>query len=133
VGVEMKAIGYVSTEAKEIPRTWQISDVEGTLVLSETYLEGLRDIQPGDRLYVIFHFHRSPEFSDQYMRIHPPVHNKEKGVFSTHSPIRPNPIGMSILEVLDVKGAEIRVKGLDMIDQTPIWDIKPVTHPGEKK
>ena len=133
MGVEMKAIGYVSTDAKEIPRTWQISDVEGTLVLSETYLEGLRDIQPGDRLYVIFHFHRSPEFSDQYMRIHPPVHNKEKGVFSTHSPIRPNPIGMSILEVLDVKGAEIRIKGLDMIDQTPIWDIKPVTHPGEKK
>jgi len=133
MGVEMKAIGYVSTDAKEIPRTWQISDVEGTLVLSETYLAGLRDIQPGDRLYVIFHFHRSPEFSDQYMRIHPPVHNKEKGVFSTHSPIRPNPIGMSILEVLDVKGAEIRVKGLDMIDQTPIWDIKPVTCPGEKK
>jgi len=133
MGVEMKAIGYVSTDAKEIPRTWQISDVEGNLVLSETYLEGLRDIQPGDRLYVIFHFHRSPEFSDQYMRIHPPVHNKEKGVFSTHSPIRPNPIGMSILEVLEVKGAEIRVKGLDMIDQTPIWDIKPVTCPGEKK
>ena len=131
--VEMKVIGYVSTDAKEIPRTWQISDVEGNLVLSETYLEGLRDIQPGDRLYVIFHFHRSPEFSDQYMRIHPPVHNKEKGVFSTHSPIRPNPIGMSILEVLDVKGAEIRVKGLDMIDQTPIWDIKPATCPGEKK
>jgi len=133
MGVEMKAIGYVSTDAKEIPRTWQISDVEGTLVLSETYLAGLRDIQPGDRLYVIFHFHRSPEFSDQYMRIHPPVHNKEKGVFSTHSPIRPNPIGMSILEVLGVKGAEIRVKGLDMIDQTPIWDIKPVTCPGEKQ
>jgi len=133
MGVEMKAIGYVSTDAKEIPRTWKISDVEGNLVLSETYLEGLRDIQPGDRLYVIFHFHRSPEFSDQYMRIHPPVHNKEKGVFSTHSPIRPNPIGMSILEVLEVKGAEIRVKGLDMIDQTPIWDIKPVTCPGEKK
>jgi tRNA (Thr-GGU) A37 N-methylase len=40
---------------------------------------------------------------------------------------------MSILEVLEVKGAEIRVKGLDMIDQTPIWDIKPVTFPGEKK
>ena len=133
MGVEMKAIGYVSTDAKEIPRTWKISDVEGNLVLSETYLEGLRDIQPGDRLYVIFHFHRSPEFSDQYMRIHPPIHNKEKGVFSTHSPIRPNPIGMSILEVLEVKGAEIRVKGLDMIDQTPIWDIKPVTCPGEKK
>jgi hypothetical protein len=41
MGVEMKAIGYVSTDAKEIPRTWQVSDLEGTLVFSEDYLEGL--------------------------------------------------------------------------------------------
>lgn len=129
----MKPIGYVSTEAKEIPRSCHVSNVEGSLVLNEIYLEGLRDIKPGDRIYVIFHFHKSPEFSDQYMRINPPVHNKEKGVFSTHSPIRPNPIGLSILEVLEVKGAEIRVKGLDMIDRTPIWDIKPISCPSEEK
>jgi len=133
MGVEMKAIGYVSTEAKEIPRSWQVSEVEGTLVIDEAYHEGLRDIKPGDRLYVIFHFHKSPEFSDQYMRIKPPVHDKEKGVFSTHSPIRPNPIGMSILEVIGIEANHIRVKGLDMLDKTPIWDIKPVTCPGEKK
>jgi tRNA (Thr-GGU) A37 N-methylase len=51
------------------------------------------------------------------------------GVFSTHSPIRPNPIGLSLLEVLGVEGAVIRVKGLDMLDQTPILDIKPESEP----
>jgi tRNA (adenine37-N6)-methyltransferase len=129
----MKAIGYVTTEAKEIPRSWQVSNIEGTLVMDQTYLEGLRDIKPGDRLYVLFHFHKSPEFSDQYMQIKPPLHDKKKGVFSTHSPIRPNPIGMSILEVLGIEATNIRVKGLDMLDRTPIWDIKPVSCPKEKE
>ena len=133
MSVEMKPIGYVSTKAKEIPRTWQISEVEGTLVIDEAYREGLREIRPGDRIYVIFHFHRSPEFSDQYMRITPPTQDQKKGVFSTHSPIRPNPIGLSILEVLDIKGTNIEVKGLDMIDKTPILDIKPVSHGAGKQ
>ena len=60
MSIKMKPIGYVSTDAKEIPRSWTMSDVEGALVMDETYLEGLRDIQPGARIYVIFHFHRVP-------------------------------------------------------------------------
>ena len=135
MGLELKPIGYVSTTAKEIPRSWQVSNVEGTLIIDEKYLQGLSDIKAGDQLYVIFHFHKSPEFSDQFMRIKPPVSDKKKGVFSTHSPIRPNPIGLSILEVLDIRANKLRVKGLDMLDGTPIWDIKPSDCPrnGKKK
>ena len=59
------------------------------------------------------------------MRIKPPVRGKKLGVFSTHSPFRPNPIGLSILEVTGVEGNIIRVKGLDMVNKTPILDIKP--------
>jgi len=125
----MKPIGFVSTDAKEIPRNWKVSDVEGTLVIDEIYLEGLRDIKPGQRISVIFHFHKSPEFTEQFMRITPPIHNKKVGVFSTHSPFRPNPIGMSLLEVLGIDGNVIRVKGLDMLDKTPILDIKPEACP----
>ena len=132
MSIEMEPIGYVHTNAKNIPRSWKVSDVEGELVMDEFYLEGLRDIQPGQRIYVIFHFHKSPEFSEQFMRIKPPVHDKKVGVFNTHSPFRPNPIGMSILDVLDVKGNVIRVKGLDMLDKTPILDIKPESCPWEK-
>ncbi len=129
MGIEMKPIGFVSTDAKEIPRNWKVSDVEGTLMIDKTYMEGLRDIKPGQRIFVIFHFHKSPEFTEQFMRITPPIHNKKVGVFSTHSPFRPNPIGMSILEVLRIDENVIHVKGLDMLDKTPILDIKPEACP----
>ena len=107
--------------------------MEGSLIIDETYLEGLKEIKPGQRIYVIFHFHKSPAFTEQFMRIVPPIYDKKVGVFCTHSPFRPNPIGLSILEVLDVEGAVIRVKGLDMLDKTPILDIKPESCPWEKK
>lgn len=125
MSIKMKPIGYVSTDAKEIPRSWTMSDVEGALVMDETYLEGLRDIQPGGRIYVIFHFHKSPGFTSEFMRIKPPMREKKLGVFSTHSPFRPNPIGLSILEVTGAEGNVIRVKGIDMLNKTPILDIKP--------
>jgi tRNA-Thr(GGU) m(6)t(6)A37 methyltransferase TsaA len=60
------------------------------------------------------------------MRVIPPSREAERGVFSTRSPVRPNPIGVSQLEVVEVEGSRIHVKGLDMIDGTPILDIKPV-------
>ncbi|MBI4764806.1 MAG: tRNA (N6-threonylcarbamoyladenosine(37)-N6)-methyltransferase TrmO [Deltaproteobacteria bacterium] len=129
MGLEMKPIGYVSTDAKEIPRSWKVSNVEGVLVIDEIYLEGLNDIKPGDQIYVIFHFHKSPKFTEQFMRIKPPIHDQKVGVFNTHSPIRPNPIGLSILDVLDIEGTVIQVKGLDMVDKTPILDIKPESCP----
>jgi len=129
MSVEMKPIGFVFTNADKIPRSWEISDVEGTLVFDESYTEGLSDVKPGQRIYVIFQFHKSPEFSSEYLRINPPRHDRrEMGVFSTHSPVRPNPIGLSILEVLGVDGNMIQVKGLDMLDGTPILDIKPMPH-----
>ena len=129
MSVEMEPIGYVSTDTKEIPQSWAVSDVEGTLVIDETYLEGLRDIRPGQHIYVIFHFHKSPKFTSQYVRIEPPVRDQEVGVFSTHSPFRPNPVGLSLLEVLGINDNVIHVKGLDMLDGTPILDIKPEVCP----
>ena len=123
--IEMKPIGYVSADVEEIPRSWTVSDVEGALVMDEVYLEGLKDIQPRQRIYVIFHFHKSPEFTPEFMRIKPPTREEKLGVFSTHSPFRPNPIGLSILEVTGVEGNVIRVKGIDMLNKTPILDIKP--------
>ncbi len=130
--LELKPIGHVSTQAQEIPRTWKISQVEGTLVIDEQYLEGLSDLKAGDRIYVLFHFHRSPAFSKEYLRVRPPHLEGKKGVFSTHSPIRPNPIGLSVLEVLGVEANRIRVRGLDMLDGTPILDMKPVSCPEDK-
>ena len=129
MSIEMKPIGFVSTAAEEVPRSWSVSDVEGALVIDEIYLKGLRDIKPGQRIYVIFHFHLSPKFTSQFMRIKPPNCAKKVGVFSTRSPSRPNPIGLSLLEVLGIDGNVIHVKRLDMVDKTPILDIKPEVCP----
>jgi tRNA-Thr(GGU) m(6)t(6)A37 methyltransferase TsaA len=123
--VRMKPIGVVHTEAGEVPRHWVFSEKEGMLNIREQYLEGLKDIRAGQRIVVLFHFHRSPAFTARHLRQTPPHRKAPLGVFSICSPIRPNPIGMSVLEVLDVQANRLRVKGLDMLDGTPVLDIKP--------
>ena len=124
MGVEMVPIGYVQHDADTVPRIYTISDVEGYLVIDEKYEKGLTDIEPGQRINVLFHFHKSPEFTEKFLRLTPPQRDREYGVFSTHSPIRPNPIGLSVMEVLEVNGCRIKVRGLDMLNETPILDIK---------
>ena len=125
MSIEMRTIGLVRTDTEELPRHWSVSEVEGTLVIDEEYSEGLRDIEAGQRIVVIFNFHRSPQFSTEFLRQTSGHTGREMGVFSTCSPIRPNPLGMSIVEVLGIRGANIEVRRLDMLDGTPILDIKP--------
>jgi tRNA-Thr(GGU) m(6)t(6)A37 methyltransferase TsaA len=125
--IEFEPIGLVQTTARTVPRHWIISDVEGMIVIDKMYTEGLKDIKIGQYIIVIFHFHQSLDFSLHNLIQKPPHRNEKLGVFSTCSPIRPNPIGMSVLEVLGIEGNIIHVKGLDMLDGTPILDIKPLT------
>ena len=68
MSIELRPIGFVRTDARELPRHWSVSDVEGTLVIDEEYSEGLGDIEPGQHIVVIFHFHRSPGFSPELLR-----------------------------------------------------------------
>lgn len=125
VKIELEPIGIALTSAEKVPRHWSVSDVEGTLVIEDKYLAGLADIEAGQRIVVIFNFHESPKFTPTFLRQTPPHREKEMGVFSICSPIRPNHIGMSVLRVLGIEGSKIRVRGLDMLDGTPILDIKP--------
>jgi tRNA-Thr(GGU) m(6)t(6)A37 methyltransferase TsaA len=124
--VLMKPIGVVHTDAGDVPRHWIYSEKEGTIDIDEKYGEGLKDIEAGQRIVVIFHFHKSPDFTEQFLSQRPPHREASLGVFSICSPIRPNPVGMSVLEVLDVRGNIIHVKGVDILDGTPILDIKPL-------
>jgi tRNA-Thr(GGU) m(6)t(6)A37 methyltransferase TsaA len=104
---------------------WSVSDAEGVIVIDEKYTEGLKDIRKGQQIIVIFHFHKSPAFDSGYLVQKPPHKEREMGVFSTCSPVRPNPVGFSILKVTGIKANIISVKGIDIIDGTPILDIKP--------
>jgi tRNA-Thr(GGU) m(6)t(6)A37 methyltransferase TsaA len=125
MAVTMETIGVVHTDADKVPRHWTVSDVKGTLVIDKKYRKGLRDIQPGQQIVVIFHFHKSPIFTSDLLVQRPPHRNEKLGVFSICSPNRPNPVGMSVLDVLQVENNIIYVQGLDMIDGTPILDLKP--------
>jgi tRNA (adenine37-N6)-methyltransferase len=127
--IEFTPIGYVENKATSVPRHYSVSDVEGKLVIDPQFQEGLRDIQPGQQLVVLFHFDRSPPFTPDRL-VQKPPHRKEKlGVFSICSPFRPNPLGLSVLEVVEVRGNVILVKRLDMLDRTPILDLKPFVPP----
>lgn len=123
--VRLEPIGTAHTDAVNIPRHWTLSDVEGTLVIDPAYTEGLSDIKAGQQIVVLFHFHKSVPFSPNLLKQTPPHGNQALGVFSICSPRRPNPIGLSVLTVLARSENVLHVRGLDMIDGTPILDIKP--------
>ena len=125
--IELKPIGFVKTETENVPRHWTISDAEGTIVIDEQFKEGLRDIKAGQRIVVLFYFHKSPQFTLDLLVQKPRHRNEQFGVFSICSPVRPNPLGMSVVEVLGIEGSIIHIKGLDMIDGTTVIDIKPLT------
>ncbi len=60
--IELSPIGFVKTDAGDVPRHWTISDVEGAIVVEEQYKDGLKDIKAGQRIVVLFYFHQSPRF-----------------------------------------------------------------------
>ena len=97
-------------------------ETEGTLEIRPEFEPGLQDIEGFSHLFVIWAFDRSEGFS---LVGAPPTDNRPHGVFATRSPRRPNPIGLTVVELLGRDGASLRVRGLDMLEGTPILDIKP--------
>lgn len=124
--IEFEPIGFVKTDVEKVPRHWTVSSVQGAIVVDPKFVAGLKDIRSGQRIVVIFYFHRSPAFTPDFLIQTPPHLNRQIGVFSICSPVRPNPVGMSVVEVLRIEGNVIQVKGIDMIDGTPVLDIKPL-------
>lgn len=125
--ITMIPIGIFHTDETEIPRHWSVSDKRGRIVIDPAYTMGLKDICAGQKIMVIFHFHRSEPFDPALLVQKPPHKDHPMGVFSICSPRRPNPIGLSVLTVTGIQANIIHVEGIDMIDGTPILDLKPCT------
>jgi tRNA-Thr(GGU) m(6)t(6)A37 methyltransferase TsaA len=118
-------IGHVENEiAKPLPPD-SFHTVESRIVLDPALVEGLQGVTAGKQIVVVFHFHLSTDYE---LTQHPRGdQNRPKlGVFALRSPRRPNPIGITEVEVLDVEGNVLRVRGLDAINGTPVLDIKLV-------
>lgn len=99
-------------------------DVHGQIEIFPEFQEGLQDIDGFSHLIVICAFFRSEEGK---LFAHPPFDNKKRGVFSTRSPYRPNPIGLTVVRLLGREGNILKISGIDMMENTLILDIKPYT------
>jgi len=121
-----RPIGFIESPYKEssaIPKGLGARhDAEGVLKILPEFGPGLVDIEGFSHLFVIWVFDRSTGFD---LTACPPSDNRIHGVFATRSPRRPNPIGLTVVRLLRREGAHLHVQGVDMLDGTPILDIKP--------
>ncbi len=122
----MSPIGYIQSvykERSEIPKGLGAEHrAAGVLELLPQFREGLKDIEGFSHLFIIWIFHQEKGFD---LTAYPPSDNKPHGVFSTRSPQRPNPIGLTVVELVRRDGLRLHLQGIDMLDGTPVLDIKP--------
>lgn len=121
-----RPIGFVRSPYKEtgdVPKGLGAQhEAAGTLELLPEFEAGLEDIEGFSHLFVLWEFDRAQGFELQGT---PPCDDHPHGVFATRSPYRPNPIGLTVVELLRREGARLHVRGVDMLDGTPILDVKP--------
>jgi len=131
-GVRLRPIGAVRSSYRDPsdlpppvfapPRFFERST--GTIEVLPEFAAGLDGLEGFSHIIVIFHFHRA---AGSKLEVVPPGESKPRGVFATRSPHRPNALGLSVLKLLGRDGRNLRVSGLDLIDGTPVLDIKPYT------
>lgn len=107
----------------DAPKNYSESEHKGILEIYPDYVQGMEDIAVGEIIVVLFWFHKSDR---DVLKVYPrgDRSNGLRGVFSTRSPARPNPIAISELKVYEIEGNCLKVNGLDVLDGTPIVDIK---------
>ena len=126
--MELSPIGIVEsplTDPATAPKQGREGAPEAVLVIKPEVVEGLDGIAPGDEVIVLTWLDRADR---AVLRVHPrddPA-NPERGVFSTRSADRPNPIGLHVVEVAEIDGTRLRVRNLEAVDGTPVLDLKPV-------
>ena len=130
--ITFEPIGVVHSPFKEpgeVPR--QPLDplkTRGTIELKTEYVEGLADLDGFSHIMVIFHLHRSEDYR---LKLKPHLDNEPRGLFATRSPRRPNPIGVSVVGLERIEGNRLWGDLLDILDDTPLLDLKPYIPPFE--
>jgi tRNA-Thr(GGU) m(6)t(6)A37 methyltransferase TsaA len=96
--------------------------VQGTVEINPEYVNGLQDLKGFSHIILIYHFHLSKGYS---LKVKPFMDENLRGVFATRAPKRPNPIGISVVRLVRVEGNILRIENIDIVDGTPLLDIKP--------
>lgn len=124
--IEYRPIGVIRSPFKDVrgvpiqPRA--ASGVEGVVEVFPQYVDGLKDLDGFSHVILVYHFHLVKGYS---LLVKPYMDQAERGVFATRAPARPNPIGISVVRLVKIDGNRIHVRGLDVVDGTPLLDIKP--------
>ena len=121
-----RPIAYIRSpyhESSKIPKGLGVKhDAEGVIEFLREYEAGLLDIEGFSHIFILWYFDRVTDFD---LVARPPADERPHGVFATRSPRRPNPIGLTVVELLGREGASLYVRGVDMLDGTPVLDVKP--------
>jgi len=133
--IRYRAIGTIRTQFKDLCgmpiQPTGARRVRGTVEVATKYQAGLKDLRGFSHVILLYHFHRSRGYE---LRVRPFMDSRLRGVFATRAPRRPNPIGLSVVRLVGIRGRRLRVEGVDIVDGTPLLDIKPYVpefdHPG---
>ena len=124
--VRYKPIGVIRSPFKD-PKGTPIQPtaakgIDGVVEIFPEYAKGLKDIEGFSHIILIYHFHLSKE---QKLKVKPFMDDQPHGIFATRAPVRPNPIGISIVRLIRVKKNVLHIQDIDIVDGTPLLDIKP--------
>lgn len=126
--IAFRPIGVIHSEhcsAAETPAQSVFArSCTGRVVVFEEFSAGLRGLEGHSHIYLLYHFHQA---ESPRLQVVPFLHDREQGIFATRAPNRPNPIGLSIVELKSVVGNTLLIDGVDILDGTPLLDIKPYT------
>lgn len=123
---EIKPIGTIHSphhKIEDMPiQPKGVPEVEGYALVDEVYSEGLQDLEGFSHIFLLYSFHRATRTE---LLVIPFMDKVQRGVFATRSPLRPNHIGISIVKLKRIEGNKVVVGGIDVLDGTPLLDIKP--------
>lgn len=123
--IEYQPIGVVHSpfiERKGTPIQPSRSKAAGSVEVFSEYAEGLSDLDGFSHIMLLCHLHKSTTYR---LKIVPFLDTELRGLFATRAPNRPNPIGLSVVRLVSVKDNILSIQGIDMLDGTPVLDIKP--------
>jgi tRNA-Thr(GGU) m(6)t(6)A37 methyltransferase TsaA len=111
------------TELKGMPiQPAGSAGAKGTVKVFEQYHDGLKDLGGFSHIILLYHFHRSQGFN---LHVVPFMDSEPRGLFATRAPKRPNPIGLSVVQLHKIEAGELTIRNVDILDGTPLLDIKP--------
>ncbi len=124
--IKYKPIGVIHSPFK-VPKGTPIQPagakgIDGTVEVFPEYIEGLKDVEGFSHIFLIYHFHLSKKV---LLKVKPYMDNEVHGVFAMRGPSRPNPIGISIVQLVGIEGTILHIQDVDIVDGTPLLDIKP--------